>query len=318
MPPTCDATRATSNRRAEVERPRPDVLGRYLIIHNPISGVGRAGRRFRKIATELEAHGHTVDHRETRSKDDAIAAARKADPSYDALISVGGDGTHNSVINGLMGRPLPLLPVPAGTENLLCKAIDIPSNAATIRSILEAGHVREIDIATANGQAMAVMSGVGIDAQITGEVHAKRHGPISRWWYFWPTLKNLFFYKWPHLEIEVDGRVLAERAAFAIVGNMRLYADRLQPCLKAVPDDGLLDVCIFVRPGAWRLIGYFLSIRRKKHLGRDDVAYAQGKRIVVRPAEPDVPYQIDGDAVGTGPIEYVIQPKAIRLLVPAP
>jgi diacylglycerol kinase (ATP) len=168
----------------------------------------------------------------------------------------------------------------------------------------------------ANGQAFAVMSGVGFDATVTGEVHARRRGPISRWWYFWPTVKNLCFYKWPHMSVEVDGRTVAEGAAFLVVGNMRMYADRLRICANAVPDDGLLDVCIFTRPGAFHLIGYFLSTRFGRHLQRNDVVYRQGTRIVVRPAEGGVPFQVDGDAVGVAPVEYTVRPQAVQMFVP--
>ncbi len=271
---------------------------------------------FRRIGDELKAHGHTVEHLETRSRDDAIRIAREIDPTIDGLISIGGDGTHNSVVNGLMGRPVPLMPVPAGTENVLCKAVGIPADEKVIRRILEAGRTRTLDIGLANGQAFGVMSGVGFDATVTGEVHAKRRGPISRWWYFWPTVKNLFFYRWPHLTIEVDGETVVENAAFTVIGNMRMYADQLHVCDRAEPDDGLLDVCVFVRPGCWRLVSYFLSTRFGRHLKRKDVVYRQGQRIVVRPTEADIPFQLDGDAVGTAPVEYTVQPKAVKMFVP--
>lgn len=288
-----------------------------MIIHNPISGSGRARRRMKAIVDELRAHGHQVDPQSSESKRTAIALARDADPSYDAVISVGGDGTHNSVINGLAGRPLPLLPVPAGTENILCKSVGIPASPRTIREILEAGRVRSFDVGMANEHAFAVMSGVGFDAAVTGEVHAKRRGPIGRHWYLWPTVKCLMLYKWPRLAVEVDGETVVRDAAFAVVGNMRVYADYLHVCANALPDDGLLDVCIYTRPGAVNLVSYFLATRFEKHLAREDVIYRQGQRIVVRPDESEALFQVDGDAVGAAPVEYTVRPGALQMCVPA-
>ena len=291
-------------------------MARYVTIRNPISGAGRAGKLFRRIGAELKAHGHQVEHLESHCREDAIRIARELDPTIDGLISIGGDGTHNSVINGLMGRPVPLMPVPAGTENVLCKGIGIPADEVVIREMLEVGRTRSFDVGLANGQAFTVMSGVGFDAKITGEVHAHRHGPISRWWYFWPTVRNLFFYRWPHLTVEVDGQRVVEGAAFAVIGNMRMYADRLHVCDLAKPDDGLLDICVFTRPGCWRLASYFVSIRLGRHLKRSDIVYRQGKRIVVRPTEQDVPFQIDGDAIGVAPVEYTVSPQSVQMFVP--
>lgn len=292
-------------------------MGRYLIIHNPISGRGRARRRMNDLVDELMDHGHHVEARCSESKEMAIRLAREIDPeAYDGLVSVGGDGTHNSIINGLQGKPVPLLPVPAGTENILSRGIGVSPVASELRRILEYNDVRQIDVGQANGQAFAVMAGVGFDATITGEVHARRSGPINRYYYFWPTLKNLATYRWPKLTVEVDGRVVAEDAAWALVGNMRLYADKLHVCLKAVPNDGLLDVCVFLRSGLLHLVGYAAAVRLGKHLELEDVVYRQGRQIVIRSDKPDTPFQVDGDAVGTAPATFDIRPGALHVFVP--
>lgn len=287
-----------------------------MIIHNPISGSGRARRHMKAITAELEAHGHQVEPQSSEGPSLSAALARDAGPRCDAVISVGGDGTHNSVINQLIGRPLPLLPVPAGTENILSKSVRIPAAPAAIRRILEAGRVRRFDVGLANGHAFAVMSGVGFDATVTHEVHSNRRGPIGRHWYFWPTFRTLVTYRWPRLEVEVDGELIVRDAAFVVVGNMRLYANYLHVCANALPDDGLLDVCIYTRPGALNLVGYFLATRFERHLSRQDVLYRQGRHIVVRSDEPGVLFQVDGDAAGTAPVEYTVSPGALSMVVP--
>jgi len=292
-------------------------MARYLIIHNPISGAGLAARFVPAIAAELQSRGHHVDSLGPRSKAEAIAAARQVDPACDALISVGGDGTHNTIVNGLVGNAVPMLPVPAGTENVLCRALAIPADPARVREILESGRVRPVDVAFANDHAFLVMSGVGFDASVTREVHQNRRGPIKRCYYYWPSFRNWLGYRWPHLEVEVDGQVVARDAGLAIVGNMRRYADKLFICARALPDDGLLDVCVFTRRGRWNLLSYFLSTKLERHLQRPDVVYRQGRRIVVRPTENGVPYQVDGDAVGLAPVEYTLRPAALRIFVGA-
>lgn len=271
----------------------------------------------RQITAELQAHGHEVVQFVPQSREEAIAQARTLDESHAALLSVGGDGTHNTIVNGLLGRSVPMLPVPAGTENVLCKAIGIPPDTAVIREILETGRVGPVDVALANGKAFLIMSGVGFDAAVTQEVHRHRHGPIRRRDYYLPSLRFWWGYSWPRLTVEVDGEVVAEDAALAIAGNMRLYADGLHVCPEAQPTDGLLDICVFTRPGRWNLVKYFVSAKLGRHTRRKDVVYRQGKRIVVRPVENDVPFQVDGDAVGTAPVEYTIQPEGIQLFARA-
>jgi len=288
-------------------------VARYATFHNPISGSGRAAELVGLITAELRAHGHEVAAFVPRSREEAVEQARSLDESHDALLSVGGDGTHNTIASGLLGRPVPMLPVPAGTENVLCRAIDIPPDPVLIRQTLETGRAIPVDVAMANGHPFLIMSGVGFDAAVTREVHRHRRGPIRRRDYYLPSVRLWWGYRWPHLAIEVDGRTVAENAALAIVGNMRLYADKLHICADATPTDGLLDICVFTKPGRWHLLKYFLLTKAGRHTRCSDVVYRQGKRLVVRPVEGDVPYQVDGDAVAAAPVEYTIQPGGIRL-----
>ncbi len=247
-----------------------------------------------------------------------VRAARSVDASYDGVIGVGGDGTLNTLVNGLAGRGVPLMAVPAGTENVLCKALGIPGEPAAIRGMLEAGYTRNIDVGMANGRAFAAMSGVGFDAAVTGEVHRRRSGPIKRWYYYWPLVKLLYTYDWPHLEVEVDGELITSTGGFVLVGNVARYADHINLCLRAEPDDGLLDVCVFTNCDSLRLFSYFLSVRLGRHLGRSDVVYRQGRRITVRAARAGVKYQVDGDAAGEAPVEYTVRMAAMRMFVPRP
>jgi len=292
-------------------------VAKYVIFHNPISGSGRAARMVEEITEQLTSHGHSVEEVQPHSKEEAIEAARTVDESYAALISVGGDGTHNTIANGLVGRSVPMLPVPAGTENVLCKAVGIPGDPVVVREILEAGRICPMDVAFANGHAFMIMSGVGFDATVTREVHEHRHGPIRRRDYYLPSLRNWLSYRWPRLAVEVDGQVVARDAALVIVGNMRLYAGKLHVCSNAQPADGLLDVCIFTKPGRWHLLKYFLLTKVDRHTRSKEVIYRQGRRIVVRPSENDVPFQVDGDAIGLAPVEYTVQPSSIQMFARA-
>jgi diacylglycerol kinase (ATP) len=293
-------------------------VGKYIIVHNPISGAGRASFFVKGITEELRRHGHLVEACCPANREETIRAARAVGSTCDGVIGVGGDGTLNTLINGLVGRGVPLMAVPAGTENVLCKALGIPGDPAAIRAMLESGYTRNIDVGMANDRAFAAMSGVGFDALVTGDVHSRRTGPIKRWYYYWPLVKLLYTYDWPRLTVEVDGEQVTTGAGFLLVGNVRNYADKLFLCDRAVPDDGLLDVCIFTNCDSLRLFSYFLSVRLGRHLRRSDVVYRQGRHITVRAERPGVPFQVDGDIAGEAPVEYTVRRAAMRMFVPRP
>lgn len=292
------------------------AVARYFVIHNPISGQGRSESITDDICRVLNARGHeTVDCRPT-SADEAVSQVQKIATDTTGVISVGGDGTHNTIVNGMLGSDIPLLPVPAGTENILSFTLGIPGDAEKIADILEHGRVRQMDVGLANGRAFLIMSGVGFDARITQEVHRHRHGPIHRSNYYWPTFKELMTYDFPPLKVQLEGREVAVAAGFLVIGNLDIYADRLHLCDRALPDDGLLDMVIFTKPGRLRLIWSFLLTKLRQNRMMKDVIYLQGRKFSVTAEREGIPYQVDGDVMGTAPVTYDIRDKAIRVFTP--
>ncbi len=291
-------------------------MGKFVLIHNPISGQGRSESITNKLIEVLTAHGHQVEDCRPTSAEDAVRAAQEVDPDTTGVISVGGDGTHNTILNGMLGSSVPLLPVPAGTENILSRALAIPLDPEKIVDILEHGRVREMDVGMANGRAFLIMSGIGFDAGITKEVHEHRHGPINRSNYYWPTFKQLMTYKFPPLRVQMEGHEVAVAAGFLVVGNLAMYADKLNLCDRALPDDGLLDMVIFTKPGRLRLIWSFLLTKFRQNRMMKDIIYLQGRKFTVIADREGIPYQVDGDAMGTAPVQYDIQDKAIRVFTP--
>lgn len=292
-------------------------MGKYFVIHNPISGQGRSETITDDICRELAGRGHTVIDCRPTSAEDAAREVSNIGPDVTGVISIGGDGTHNTILNGMLGSPVPLLPVPAGTENILSYTLGIPGNVEKIVDILEHGRIREMDVGLANGRAFLIMSGVGFDARITAEVHKHRQGPIHRSNYYWPTFKELMTYDFPPIKVQVEGREVAVAAGFLVIGNLDIYADRLHLCDRALPDDGLLDMVIFTKPGRFRLIWSFLLTKFRQNRMMKDVIYLQGRQFTVSAERDGIPYQVDGDVMGTAPVSYTIRDKAIRVFTPA-
>ena len=100
-----------------------------------------------------------------------------------------------------------------------------------------------------------------------------------------------------------------------VIGNTRLYGGLVQFTKSAYADDGLLDV-LALCPGSI-VDGARLSMKTLTgRLGGDHHAFESRARSVSIET-PGIPVQLDGDFVGETPMEFSIDPRALRVSLPA-
>ena len=311
-------------------------LKRALLIVNPISGQGFGRTALPRIRRGARSLGLAVETYITRQAGDARRWVEQGAGDTDAIISVGGDGTLNEVINGLGDRRTPVVLMPAGTGNILGKELRCPSTAEMLLDVLRERLVLELDLCEvralsrppASGtdglsivptaldvRRFVCVAGVGFDAEIVRAMSQTRQGAIHIAHYTIPILKVLRQYDFPPLEVEIDGRRVSHHAGVVIVGNVRSYGGPLQFTPMAARDDGLLDVCIFEKRSVRDLLRYAVGVITRSHLRFPDVRYFRGQELRVYSSRVRVSVQADGDNAGFLPARIRVIPQALRLLV---
>jgi len=294
------------------------ALGLVRIIVNPISGQGLNPHFVRDLVRHVSLRGFPVEVCATRAPGDAHHLAATTPDDTRCIVSIGGDGTHSEVLSGLVGRPVPLCVVPAGTENVLARTFGLAGTLRETARLIQSGRPVALDVGLAGDRPFAMFSGIGFDAMVTRDVHWKRRGPILRAAYYGPIVRRWWRYGFPPISVRVDGRPLCDDAGMVFVCNTPLYADRLRLGALAIGDDGLLDVVCFRTRSRWHMLRHFVRARLGRHLDHPLTVYGQGRRIEVDCEERTLPVQADGDVVAETPIVYNIRPRAVRLLVKPP
>ena len=101
---------------------------RIIILLNPNAGRGKARSVLRAALEVLRREGVEIDVQESRDARHLLALARRAAAEKpDAIVSLGGDGTHHYVVNGIVGSEVPLGIIPCGSGNDLAKGLGIPT-----------------------------------------------------------------------------------------------------------------------------------------------------------------------------------------------
>jgi YegS/Rv2252/BmrU family lipid kinase len=287
---------------------------RIAAIMNPVAGASRQRAAIRRLLDALSRRGARVELRQTAGAGDAIRLAREASGTTDAVIAIGGDGTVCEVVNGLTGGPTPLLIWPTGTENLVAKSLGFRPCPRVLCACLDAGQARVLDIGVANGRSFMVVAGVGFDAEVVHRLTRYRRGHITHLAYSAPIWRTFWEHRFPLLRVEADG-LSWNGQGLVFVGNMARYALGLPVVRDAIPDDGLLDLLILPCHSQLGLLGHSLRTMLNVHVGYKGVIYERVRRVAISSPQ-NVPFELDGDAVGFLPLEVSIVPSAIHVLVP--
>lgn len=286
-----------------------------VVIVNPVAGSGKATSFIDEFCTRLRNEGHRCTRVTTAGPEDLHRLVAEHANGETVIAVAGGDGSIRGALNGLRGRPNPLLLLPLGTENILAKQLRIAPNIGSVWRTFVDGHLSHFDLATVNGQPFIIVVGAGFDAEVVATLSRVRRGNITHFNYIWPIWRTLWRYPFPAIRVMADGEEVCNEPALVFVGNIPRYAAGMRILREARWDDGLLDVCIYRCRHRVRLFGYALWTWLRRHVEHRLVSYHQAKRVRLESESP-LPIQSDGDPAGKLPADIEIVPSAVNLLVP--
>ncbi len=234
---------------------------------------------------------------------------------FEKIVAAGGDGTINEVVNGLAGSNAALGLLPIGTVNVFAMELGLPANnLESCWDIIQSDHTRLIDLPSANGKHFVQLAGVGLDAQVVKETSAslkRNFGPLS----YLISAAQVAARRPPRLSIESKDTSV-EEGSFVLIGNGRRYGGPFPFFKQAVIDDGLLDVVIFKQLGYLEIIKYLQDVFFSSEIRLPEVEYFQTQRLRVT-SQQDVPVELDGELIGSCPVEFQMHERTLRVLTPA-
>jgi diacylglycerol kinase (ATP) len=300
-----------------------------FVLVNPVSGHGRTARLWPETRKALTAAGLHFREVMTESPLHAVRLARQAaEDGCRILLYVGGDGTANEVVNGLMQLPEHRRPalaaLPRGTGGDFPKGLGMaPGTEAAIARILK-GRERRVDVVRSSFTGLdgrpATRCYVNIaDAGMGGGVServnrtSKRFGGFAS--FLWATLASLWTYRNPELDVTVDGALRhSGRLLTAVAANGPRFGGGMLMAPRAVQDDGLLDVVIIGDISKPDLLHSLPRLYNGTHLSHPLVTMWRGREMAVSGPLP-VPLEIDGEYPGVTPFRAWIEPRALRVVV---
>lgn len=307
---------------------------RWLAIVNLLSGSGRCGRDWHNIAQKLYAKGIDFDTVFTGYRYHAIELAKRGivEDGYRNLIAVGGDGTIHEVANGILEQSevpstdVRLGVIAVGTGNDWIRTHAIPSDYEEAAEVLARGntHIQDVAKATFIGRKGTEESrycvnvgGTGLDAAVNYKVcQMKDKGRNGKSSYMWGLASTILGYRSCQMAAEVDGKRLAEGIIMSMsVGICRYNGSGMLQLPRSKDDDGLLDGTVIDRMSIPKIISVAGKLYNGKIYSERRTHHMQGRSITLT-AEKPLEVEIDGEALGTTPVRFDIEPLRLCILVP--
>jgi diacylglycerol kinase (ATP) len=305
----------------------------HKIIVNPTAGRGAGEQAVARIEALLTAHGLDYDLVRTERPWHAADLAREAAAAgYGAVVAVGGDGTANEVLNGLVqakqdgAHACAMGVLCVGRGNDFAYGLDIPPDLEAGCGVLAAGRRRTIDVGRVSGglypegRYFGNGVGIGFDAVVGFEAvkMTRLHGFPS---YLVAVLKTVFlYYQAPLTAIEVDGETITQSSLMISVMNGRRMGGGFMMAPDGQPDDGLFDLCIarqVSRAGVFGLIPHFM---RGTQATQEAIRTGRAQRIVVSAVEGVLPAHADGETlcIDGHRLELELLPRQVDVIAPGP
>jgi len=299
----------------------------YYFVINPNSGNGNAGLIWRDIRRHLNSYGIKFDFSKTKEPNHATSITLDAvSEGFRSIICVGGDGTLNEVVNGILTQSeilsseINLGMIPTGTGNDWCRSHNIPSNPEEALHLIIKNKIQRQDIGRViylnenNKQRyFANVAGFGFDAVVANNVNKdKQMGKSGIVLFVKNLLKSLMTGKSEDLQICIDNEEFSMKVFTMAVGIGRYNGGGMMQLPDAEINDGLLDITVISDISKFDVLRYAPLLFNGKFVKHPKVFCYRGNEVTISSAS-SFPIEVEGESAGSLPVKIEIIPSALSV-----
>ncbi len=258
-----------------------------------------------------------------------ILTQQHADSS-DIIIAVGGDGTLNEVLNGLMTLPgnvqerVVLGLIPAGLANDFNRSLSIPADIYELRLLIESksfrnisvGHVKYTTSYDKEAERFFINEGeVGIAAETIRRINNSPRLLTNNMTLTLATLQCFVNYRYPYVRVISDTIHWQGRITSVVFALGKYFGGGLAIASEADLFSDKMHLILVEKIGSQDFAKSLYKLRHDQRLDNPRVHYFETAQLLIEPLEQrDAWLQADGEFLGKAPIEARIIPKQVKLI----
>ncbi|HEX7975803.1 MAG TPA: YegS/Rv2252/BmrU family lipid kinase [Anaerolineales bacterium] len=290
------------------------------LICNPGAGDGKDfTTRLEQVTRWLGSDGRQVEVALAHPKAKATVIARKAARAgYKLVIAMGGDGTIEAVMRGLVGSKTRLGILPVGTFNNIAKSLGIPEDLESACALLRDGPVRRLDMGRVKTRQKGKfrffeLAALGLTASIYPQTKNITKG---NWGQLRDALSTLVHYQTPKVTLALDGESHIETETMLVtIANTPAFGANFLVAPQASLEDGLLDISVYPNFSKAELLAYFARVAREGYFEDNRIQRYRARKLKIQ-ADPKQEIMADGIMLGKGKVVIRVLPGALRVVAP--
>jgi len=302
----------------------------WFAVVNPASANGKTRKTWPKLYKKIREQDIALDYVFTNGPEEATTITRQALQSYSQILSVGGDGTLNEVVNGffenheLINPDASLAYFFQGTGGDFPRVFQNKRDLPSLIEMLKRKEIIAVDCGLVQYQdASGKMQDryflnvgeVGLGSVSVYNINNRSKALGGRLSFLLGGILTILSYKSTNMKCVVDGKIVANGLTNSVwVANGRFVGGGMMIAPHADLTDGLFDVVVIDDLSTITLLKNMPKIYQGQHLEIPGVAVYKGKDISII-SDPPVYLDVDGEIPGYTPVHFGLIPKAIKLWI---
>lgn len=295
-------------------------MKKVLIILNPCAGTKQANKYFVEIIDVFCKAGYEVVVKPTAARGDGTEIAKERASDFDLIVCIGGDGTFNEVVDGLLcaGIKKPIGYIPAGSTNDFANSLGLSKDVVQAARDIVSGQLRTLDIGCFNGRYFSYVASFGAFTKASYEAPQSIKNMLGHLAYVLEGIKDIPSIKPLKLWLKMEQGVYGGDYIFGAVCNSTSVGGLLTLSDDLVDmNDGKFEVLLIKSPSnIIELNQILIALTTQNFENSPMISFFSSGSLEVT-ADADMPWTLDGEyQEGSGKILIENIESAIQLMVP--
>ncbi len=270
---------------------------RLLLIMNPAAGVRKANRHLTAMVALFNAHGYICTVFCTAGRGDATRIARENARDFDLVVCVGGDGTLNEVLGGMVegGAHTPIGYIPAGSTNDFASSLSLSKDVLKAANDIMEGAPRILDAGSFNGRLFTYVASFGAFTEASYATPQRSKNLLGHLAYVLEGIKDLPNIHPVRLALEAGARRFEGEYIFGAISNATTLGGVLTLDKQCVAmDDGLFEITLIKMPQNLIDLNRIVLSLQTQQYDEELIHFCTAQQAAVS-APPEIPWTLDGE-----------------------
>lgn len=291
-----------------------------FIIRGTIKNKNKLISNIQKIFNDIPI---TIE--ETKHPTHAIEIGKKQAKKYTHVIAIGGDGTLNEVVNGIMlSESTPILGFfPSGTANDYSASMPCPPTLQELKESIQYNRTNSIYLGKGEFNDMhnfaaeryfINIADIGIGGEVVQRVNNDKSNMSANLKFFKNILITFMDFKSHDVVVEMNNNVIEEKMLSLVVAKGKYFGSRIGIAPHASPLKNELDVVKIGDISVFEYLKKIPELKKGKPIQHKDLEYFKATQLTVKTDSPS-PIDMDGEFVGYTPVTFSTHDTPIIFLV---